>query len=222
MQLFAIIVAGGSGSRMGSDVPKQFLPLNGKPILMHTIDTFASTTSSIEIILVLPKSQISYWESLCIQHEFTTAHQVVIGGETRFQSVKNGLSHINVIDGLVAIHDGVRPLISKEIIGNTYKAAEKFGSAVAAVPIKDSIRKIEGKQNAAVERNQFWAIQTPQTFKLGVIKKAYQTTFNPSFTDDATVIEKDGNSIHLVHGDYKNIKITTQEDLIIASAFLQK
>jgi 2-C-methyl-D-erythritol 4-phosphate cytidylyltransferase len=222
MQKFVIIVAGGSGTRMGSEIPKQFLLLNEKPILMHTLDAFISYSKNIKIILVLPELQVPMWNSFCGDYDYTSAHQVVNGGETRFQSVKNGLASIKADNALVAVHDGVRPLISNEVIANTFEAAEKFGSGIAAVPLKDSIRKIEGDQNKAVDRNQFWAIQTPQTFNLAAIKKAYATTFNASFTDDATVMEKDGNSIHLVNGDYKNIKITTTEDLIIAAAFLQE
>ena len=222
MQKFVIIVAGGSGTRMGGEIPKQFLLLNGKPILMHTLDAFITYSKNIKIILVLPEPQISKWDSLCRDYDYSSVHQIVTGGDTRFQSVKNGLASINADNALVAVHDGVRPLISNEVIANTFEAAEEFGSGIAAVPLKDSIRKTEGIQNKAVDRNQFWAIQTPQTFNLASIKKAYETVFSTSFTDDATVMEKDGNSIHLVNGDYKNIKITTKEDLIIAAAFLQE
>lgn len=222
MQNFVIIVAGGSGTRMGSEVPKQFLLLNEKPILMHTIDAFISYSKVIKVILVLPETQISTWNTLCTTHDYTVEHQIVQGGETRFHSVKNGLASIASEKALVAIHDGVRPIISKKIITKTFEAAEHYGNGIAAVPLKDSIRKIEEKQTKAVDRDQYWAIQTPQVFILTAIKKAYKTPFDTSFTDDATVFEKMGNSIHLVHGDYKNIKITTKEDLIIASAFLQK
>jgi len=221
MGKFVVIVAGGSGKRMGNTIPKQFLFLNGKPVLMHTIDAFIGFTETLKIILVLPEGQIDHWKSLCQENNFNTSIQVVIGGETRFQSVKNALDSIKEPNGIVAIHDGVRPLINSEVISNTFDAAEKFGSAVAAVPLKDSIRKIEGKRNVAIERRKFWSIQTPQTFNLALLKKAYQIEYNASFTDDATVMEHDGNDIHLVHGDYKNIKITTKEDLTIAEAFLK-
>ncbi len=222
MQQFAIIVAGGSGNRMGSNVPKQFLPLDSKPILMHTIDAFVKYSEAIQITLVLPEHQLTYWESLCKKYDYKQQHKIVFGGDTRFQSVKNGLASIKSIEGVVAIHDGVRPLISNEVITNAFEAAEKFGSGIAAVPLKDSIRRIEGSQNMAVDRSQYWSIQTPQTFNFASISKAYETNFSPEFTDDATVMEKDGNNIHLVQGDYKNIKITTKEDLVIAAAFLHE
>ncbi|MCG9881366.1 MAG: 2-C-methyl-D-erythritol 4-phosphate cytidylyltransferase [Bacteroidia bacterium] len=220
MKKFAIIVAGGKGLRMGSDIPKQFLPLAGKPVLMHTIEAF-SNIGEIDIILVLPSSQISYWLNLCNEYNFALQHQIVEGGETRFQSVKNGLGAIpnSVKNGLVAIHDGVRPLISGKIIQDSFQVASKNGNALTAVQLKDSIRFLENHTSKSLDRSQYVLVQTPQTFDVNLIKKSYEVASNPEqFTDDASVAEWAGFPIHLIEGDYRNIKITTSEDLIIAEA----
>jgi len=219
---YVIIVAGGSGSRMQSDVPKQFLLLNGKPVLMHTIERYYNTFPDIQCTLVLPEAQISFWNSLCNQFQFTLKHTVVTGGSSRFQSVKNGLSSINDTEGLVAIHDGVRPLTHSSTISESFSVAKEKGNAIAAVPSKDSLRKINGDKTEAVDRTQYYLIQTPQTFQLALIKKAFDIEESSLFTDDATVLEKAGHSIHLVNGSYDNIKITTNEDLVIAEAFLKR
>jgi 2-C-methyl-D-erythritol 4-phosphate cytidylyltransferase len=218
MKTIALIVAGGSGTRMESNLPKQFLLLAEKPILMHTIEAFYNSGVN-QIILVLPQSQIEFWNQLCQTHQFTIQHQIVAGGATRFESVQNGLHHCNNND-LVAIHDGVRPFINKEIIINSFETAAQKGNAVAAVRLKDSIRKVELLGNKNVNRDNYYLIQTPQTFKAQLIKEAYAAQDHVNFTDDASVLESNGNAINLIAGDYKNIKITTPEDLLVGEAFI--
>jgi 2-C-methyl-D-erythritol 4-phosphate cytidylyltransferase len=219
---YAIIVAGGSGTRMISELPKQFIPLDGLPILMHTIKQFYNYNSNITIVLVLPAAQISTWKALCQTYHFDLPLEIVPGGETRFQSVKNGLAHIKNEHGLVAIHDGVRPLIRKEIIQKAFQSAEQYGSGIVAVNSKDSLRQLKGTSSEAVDRALFKCIQTPQCFNLSLLKKAFETEELPMFTDDATVFEHAGHTVTLVEGSYENIKITTPEDLIIAEALLKK
>ena len=207
---------------MSSDTPKQFIELNGLPILMHTISRFAEEKGEVQIVVVLPQAEVSTWRKLCKIHSFSIPHVIVYGGQSRFQSVQNGLNFIPHDDGLVAIHDGVRPFVSSEIIENSFDIAQKAGSAITAVPMKDSIRKHEKGKSRTVNRDEYWTIQTPQTFKIKSIKKAYQVAYSESFTDDASVYEESGQAIHLISGDYKNIKITTPEDLVVAEAFLKQ
>lgn len=222
MNRYAVIVAGGSGSRMGSETPKQFLPIGNAPILMHTIKRFFTSNELVNIILVLPLEQIDRWHQLCEKYSFSIPHLIVPGGKNRFQSVRNGLNSIGVNEGLVAIHDGVRPFISKRIIEETFAAAEKTGNAIAAVELKDSIRLIDKKGNKTVNREDYRIIQTPQTFKISQIRDAFHKAENDQFTDDASVAEAAGYSIELVDGSYENIKITTPEDLAMAEAILKK
>ena len=211
---FAIIVAGGSGSRMKSDVPKQFLLLNGKPILQHTIERFLSVQLPIQVILVLPARDQFIWQTLCDQHNFYPAIQTVNGGTTRFQSVRNGLDSIQEADGLVAVHDGVRPFVSSEIIQNSFETAARTGSAVTCVPVKDSVRVIGADGvSQAVDRSQYRLVQTPQTFQLKAFRQAFKSEEQPYFTDCASVMEFAGFPITLIEGSYENIKITTPEDL---------
>ncbi len=217
MKKTALIVAGGNGSRMESDMPKQFILLAGKPILMHTIEAFYNCNVS-NIIVVLPSNQIEFWKELCTQFSFNLAHEIVAGGASRFESVQNGLVLCNEED-LVAIHDGVRPFINAEIINNSFDVAAQKGNAAAAVRLKDSIRKVDLLGNKNVNRDAFFLIQTPQTFKCNIIKEAYQAQDHINFTDDASVLEANGHAINLIPGDYKNIKITTPEDLLVAEAF---
>jgi len=212
---FVLIVAGGSGSRMNSSVPKQFLLLVQKPLLMHTINRFAACDPTIEIILVLPSSQFDYWKELCIQYNFKIPHRLVAGGIVRFESVKNGLSAIGE-EGLVAIHDGVRPLVSVETIDRCYRVAAEMGNAIPVMPVIESIRMIVGNGSLPVDREKYVTIQTPQVFQVTEIKKAYESGFEPSFTDDATVLEKLGIQINLVEGNRENLKITHSTDLAIA------
>jgi 2-C-methyl-D-erythritol 4-phosphate cytidylyltransferase len=216
---YAIIVAGGKGTRMRSTTPKQFMLLNGLPVLMHTINAFLRYSKNVSIILVLPEDDFATWESLCAQHQFTTPVVLQKGGDTRFQSVKNGLAKIEG-DGLVAIHDGVRPLISEDIIGASFRLAAVHKTAVAAVRLKESIRMTDQDNTKAVDRSKFRLIQTPQTFTVALIKKAYEQKDEASLTDDASVAERAGNTISLFEGSYENIKITTAEDLIFAQALL--
>lgn len=219
MQKYVVIVAGGSGKRMKSELPKQFIELNGKPILMHTIEAFSF--DDIQIILVLPSDQIDFWQDLVKQHNFDISHKVIEGGKERFHSVKNGLNAIKDSSGLVAIHDGVRPLVKEEIISNAYRVAQEQGNAIVSIGLKDSIRSISGARNKQEDRANFRLIQTPQTFQVQLIKEAFEQGFDPLFTDDASVLEKAGHQINLIDGDYQNIKITTPEDLIVAESFLK-
>jgi len=218
MQKYAVVVAGGSGTRMQSSLPKQFIEVLGQPILMHTLKAFAF--DDIEIILVLPDSQIEFWKELCSKYQFKVPHKVVKGGDTRFHSVGNGLNAIPE-NGLVAIHDGVRPLISRDIIKKSYSVAKETGNAIVSVALKDSIRECTTAQNKMVDRNNYRLIQTPQTFQVKLIKEAFNTEYKSGFTDDASVLEAMGKTINLIDGDYRNIKITTPEDLKVAEAFLQ-
>lgn len=217
---YAILVAGGKGTRIKSKLPKQFLELMGKPILMHTIEAFYRYSPTITIILVLPEDDFETWQSLCEKHHFNKPLILQQGGESRFQSVKNGLEKIEG-SGLVAIHDGVRPLVSEDIIGASFRLAAVHGSAVAAVRLKESIRMTDQDTTKAMDRSKFRLVQTPQTFQVDLIKRAYQTKEDPSLTDDASVAEKAGHLISLFEGSYENIKITTPEDLVIAEALLK-
>lgn len=222
MHKYAIIVAGGKGERMGQKIPKQFLELKGKPILMHTIEKFKSTFQDIEIILALPENQLDFWEELCVLHHFPFSPQrVVKGGKTRFHSVQNALKLVTE-KGIVGIHDGVRPLVSAETILNCFKTAEQKGNAVPVVDVVDSLRHVSKQDgtNEAVTRSCYKAVQTPQCFSSELILKAYEQDFNPSFTDDASVVERLGETIYLVEGNTENIKITTQQDLMLANSLL--
>jgi 2-C-methyl-D-erythritol 4-phosphate cytidylyltransferase len=217
---YAIIVAGGSGTRMKTSIPKQFLLLKGRPVLMYTIEAFSKYNSSISIVLVLPEHEQNFWENLCTEFDFKIPHQLKTGGKTRYESVKNGLKAIKEQDALVAIHDGVRPLISKDVIEQSFKVAAETGNAVVSVGLKDSIRKIslDGTSQAII-RDEYKLIQTPQTFRYSVIKDAYNSE-DAGFTDDASVAEANGIKINLIEGSHQNLKITTPEDIIIAEAFL--
>ncbi len=213
-QLFAIIVAGGSGSRMQSSVPKQFLLLKDKPILQHTIEQFLAVLPAEQIILALPAVEQFTWAVLCEQHGFNPPIQLVDGGATRFQSVRNGLRAIQAGAGIVAVHDGVRPFITPAIIRNSFDTAARTGSAVTCVPVKDSVRVIGpdgGSQ--AVDRSQYRLVQTPQTFALDAFRQAFRVEEQPFFTDCASVMEYAGFPVTLIEGAYENIKITTPDDL---------
>ncbi len=219
MKKYIIIVAGGSGSRMGSATPKQFLELHGLPILMHTLKKFQQTVVEGEIILVLPEKEQSTWQSLCEKHQFDVPHQIVNGGERRFHSVQNALQKLNE-KSIVSIHDGVRPLVSETVINNCIQSAEKFGAAIPTLPMQDSIRKISDNGSQIADRSQFVLVQTPQCFQSEVIIKAYQQEYHKSFTDDASVVEQLGYKIYLVEGNKENIKITTPEDLKMAEVLV--
>ena len=218
---YIIIVAGGSGSRMNAGIPKQFLPLGGKPMLMHTIEKFFSFDPGIKIIVVLPEKEIPEWKSLCDLHNFAIAHVIEKGGTSRFQSVKNGLDHITE-SCIVGVHDGVRPFASIELIKRCFSEARIKGNAVPCVPLQDSIRSIGNGMNKAVDRNSLVSIQTPQCFTSEMLKKAYQSEFNDSFTDDASVVESAGEKINLVEGERDNIKITFPQDMESAKMLFEK
>lgn len=217
---YALIVAGGKGTRIKSKLPKQFLELKGKPILIHTLEAFYRYSENITIILVLPEDDFAIWNDICKKYNFTKPVILQKGGETRFQSVKNGLEKIEG-NGLVAIHDGVRPLVSEDIIGASFRLAAVHQSAVAAVRLKESIRMTDQDNTKAMDRSRFRLIQTPQTFSIELIKQAYQLKEDPTMTDDASVVEKLGHTISLFEGSYENIKITTPEDLIVAEALVK-
>ena len=218
---YAIIVAGGRGLRMGGELPKQFLPLCGKPVLMRTLELFEGEVS--RIILVLPEDHIPFWEELCQRYHFTLPHTVALGGETRFHSVRSGLSHLPQA-GLVAVHDGVRPLASRALIRRSFEEAERSGAALPACPVTDSLRlrQDEGKSEA-VDRSRYVAVQTPQTFDLGRLQQAYEQAYSPLFTDDASVYEAASlGIITLVAGEETNIKLTTPRELLLAELLLRE
>ena len=218
---YAIIVAGGRGLRMGGELPKQFLPLSGKPVLMRTLELFEGEVS--RIILVLPEDHIPFWQDLCERYHFTLPHTVALGGETRFHSVRSGLSHLPQ-EGLVAVHDGVRPLASRALIRRSFEEAERSGAALPTCPVTDSLRlrQDEGKSEA-VDRSRYVAVQTPQTFDLGQLQQAYQQAYSPLFTDDASVYEAASlGSITLIDGEETNIKLTTPRDLLLAELLLRE
>lgn len=206
---------------MESEVPKQFLLLQGKPVLSYSLKAFYEFDPQTELIVVLAMTELPRWETLCEEHRIHIPHQTVIGGATRTESVKRGLALVKE-EGLVAIHDGARPLVEKGIIERTYAAAESYGSGIACVKPKDSIRQITDKGNAALDREQLRQIQTPQTFRVSLIKSAFEQFGEEASSDDATVLEKAGHTVHLVEGAYTNFKITTPEDLELASSLLKK
>lgn len=219
MKKNALIVAGGAGTRMGTAIPKQFLSLAGKPILMHTLQQFSAEVE--QLVLVLPENQISYWHNLCQEFDFNLQVLLVHGGNTRFESVKNGLNAI-VGNGFVAVHDAVRPFVSSQIIKDAFEMASLKGNAVVSVPLHDSIREMKDGRNKSVDRSLYRLIQTPQCFEVDFLKKAYQQPAQSFFTDDASVAESIGAEIFLTQGSYDNIKITTPEDLVIGEAILKK
>lgn len=219
MKLYALIVAGGTGKRMGAEIPKQFLELDGKPVLMHTIERFRSFSRDIEIITVLPEDQLRYWIELQEKYSFSVPQTLVKGGATRFLSVKNGLEFADA-PGLVAIHDGVRPNVSNDTIKRCFEAARLHRNAIPVITPADTLRLIQGDDSTLINRIHVRQVQTPQVFDIALIKDAYKQEYLPAFTDDASVLERTGVRINLVEGNRENIKITTPEDLLIAEAFL--
>ena len=214
-----IIVAGGNGSRMGNDLPKQFLLMGGIPVLMRTIQNFYDFDPTLQLILVLPESEMETWSGLCLHYQFAVAHQVISGGDTRFESVNKGLS-LALDCNLIAVHDGVRPLVSHDTLSRCFKCADEKGTAIPVLPAKESLREGSIDQSSPVDRSRFYLVQTPQVFKASIIQKSYLQAYSPQFTDDASVVEHAGNAVHLVLGNRENIKITFPEDLMIAELFL--
>lgn len=219
MQKTVIIVAGGSGSRMKSDIPKQFIEIGGKAILMYTILRFKEYDKNISVRLVLPENQVDYWKELCAKYNFSEEHEIVTGGITRFHSVRNGLSGLSN-DGLIAIHDGVRPFVSIETIKRCFDTAFEYGAGIPVTDVQETIRKADGDYSYTVDRTTFKLVQTPQVFDAQLILDAYKQEYDESFTDDASVFESTGKMVVLVEGNRENIKITTPADLICAKAFL--
>lgn len=214
-----IIVAGGTGKRMGAPLPKQFMLLKGHPLLYWTIDAFHRYDASMPIVVVLPEQHIPIWKSLCIGHNFHVAHEIVAGGEERFHSVCNGLAQVKD-DGLVAVHDGVRPLVSVQLIDRCFRAAEEHGAAIPVVSISSSVREVSGDTSKALDRSRLRAVQTPQCFRVPLLRDAFALPFDPAFTDEATLVERTGITVHLVPGEERNIKVTMPEDLVMAEAFM--
>lgn len=214
---YVIIVAGGKGLRMGTDIPKQFLPIGGMPVLMHTISRFKSYDFSLKVILVLPSNQHDFWRGLCEKHRFNSDIQIADGGATRFHSVLNGLRLIpDDAEGVVGVHDGVRPFVAREVIGRCYEAARTYGAAIPVAPVVETLRRIEGETSVTVPRNDYRAVQTPQAFDIRLLKEAYSQPYRDNFTDDASVVESMGHPIALVDGNRENIKITTPFDIKLA------
>lgn len=219
MKKYALIVAGGKGLRMGTELPKQFLPIGGKPVLMRTLEAFYTYNSEIQIILVLPHSQQDYWKQLCREYLFLVPHTIVDGGETRFHSVKNGLALVNT-PGLVGVHDGVRPFVSQEVISCCYDLAAEKRAVIPVIDVVETVRHIEGEGSVTVNRDDYKLVQTPQVFDAELLKQAYNQPYTPHFTDDASVVESLGIPVVLTAGNRENIKITTPFDLKIATALL--
>ncbi len=220
MKKYALITAGGKGLRMGSELPKQFLGLAGKPLLMHAFRAFSSYEPGMSFVLVLPEDSFEAWKDLCRKHGFHIHHELVAGGPTRFHSVKNGLKHIPD-EALVAIHDGVRPLVSTTLISRVFHFAAKFGSAIPVTTPDESVRQAEQALSQPLPREKIRLVQTPQCFRAVPIKNAYNRNYSEAFTDDATVLEATGERIFLVEGERTNIKITTPEDLRVAAALMK-
>ena len=221
---YIIIVAGGKGLRMGSDIPKQFLPIGGKPVLMRTLERFRAYSSALQIILVLPQAQQDYWQQLCKDYHFEVEHQIANGGQTRFHSVQNGLALVpDDAEGVVGVHDGVRPFPSIEVIRNCYETARTAKAVIPVIPVVETVRQLISNgqvSSRTVPRDEYRLVQTPQTFDIQLLKAANEQPYNDGFTDDASVVESYGYAITLVEGNRENIKITTPYDLKIAEVLI--
>lgn len=222
MKRYAIIVAGGKGLRMGAELPKQFIPIEGRPVLMRTLDAFHACDASIQIILVLPHSHQSYWRELCQKYAFTVPHRIADGGDTRFHSVQNGLALTSNTEALIAVHDGVRPFVTKEVIEQCYREATIHAAVVPVTPVVETIRHLLNSGSKTVDRESYRLVQTPQTFQASLLHRAYQQPYQNTFTDDASVVEALGESIYLTEGNRENIKLTTPFDLMVANALIQQ
>lgn len=215
MKKHIIIVAGGKGLRMGGDIPKQFLPVCGKPVLMRTLEAFHAYDASMRLILVLPVSQQAYWKQLCEEYQFDLVHEIANGGETRFHSVKNGLALVKE-DGLVGVHDGVRPFVSQEVITRCYEEAASLKAVIPVIGVVETVRHLTEEGSETVPRDQYKLVQTPQVFDVTLLHRAYQQEYTDLFTDDASVVEALGEKVYLVEGNRENIKLTTPFDLKLA------
>jgi 2-C-methyl-D-erythritol 4-phosphate cytidylyltransferase len=233
MKKTVIIVAGGKGLRMGGDLPKQFMPLWGKPVLMHTIEVFYRWDATVDLILVIPEEHVSYWNMLCKELNFTIPHRTVYGGKTRFHSVCNALQDCLAMqghsesrangpkaNGLIAVHDGVRPFVDRGVISSCFDAAERYGAAIPVIPMIESVREVNGDESRPFDRNRLCVVQTPQVFRADIIQKAYEQPYDERFTDDASVVEASGHPVRLVRGNRENIKITTPIDLLYAEGLI--
>ena len=217
-----LIVAGGRGTRMGGPQPKQFLELAGRPVLMHTLEAFDRWDASARLIVVLPEDQIDTWKRLCEAHVFGRIHRVVAGGETRFHSVRHGLDAV-ASDGLIAVHDGVRPLVAPSVIAACFAAAADGGAAVPVVPVVESVREVDADGGSRpVDRTRLRVVQTPQVFRADVLRAAYCLPYDPRFTDDASVVEASGVAVRLIPGNRENIKLTTPMDLLLAEQLMRR
>ena len=221
MKKHILIVAGGKGLRMGSETPKQFLPVGNRPVLMRTLERFYQYDPQMGIVLVLPKEQQDYWKALCKEYAFSLPHLIANGGETRFHSVKNGLRIIPDEDGLVGVHDGVRPFVSLDVIQRCYQEAATKQAVIPVAGIHESIRHITSTGSQAVNREEYKSVQTPQVFAIRLLKEAYKQDYSPAFTDDASVVEAMGAPVHCIEGNRENIKLTTPFDLKIANALIE-
>ena len=243
---YVIIVAGGKGLRMGSDIPKQFLPISGKPVLMRTLERFREYSADLQIILVLPEAQQDYWKELCNRYDFQIEYQLANGGQTRFHSVQNGLALVpDDGEGVVGVHDGVRPFPSIEVIRNCYETARTAKAVIPVIPVVETVRHLQDDSSVTVPRGEYRLVQTPQTFDIQLLKAAYKRAqnqtcsdsaereqarpkvkaanrqpYNDGFTDDASVVESYGHAITLVEGNRENIKITTPYDIVVAEAII--
>ena len=218
---YIIIVAGGKGLRMGSDIPKQFLPIGGKPVLMRTLERFREYSADLQIILVLPEAQQDYWQELCKAYHFGVEYTLANGGQTRFHSVQNGLALVpDDAEGVVGVHDGVRPFPAVEVIRNCYDTARTAKAVIPVIPVVETLRHLSPLTSKTVPRDEYRLVQTPQTFDIQLLKAANRQPYNDSFTDDASVVESYGHAITLVEGNRENIKITTPYDIVVAEAIL--
>ena len=219
---YVIIVAGGKGLRMGSDIPKQFLPIGGRPVLMRTLERFRAYSADLQIILVLPEAQQAYWQGLCQEYHFDVEYQLANGGPTRFHSVQSGLALVpDDAEGVVGVHDGVRPFPSIEVIRNCYETAREKKAVIPVIPVVETLRHVDNEEfSKTVPRDEYRLVQTPQTFDIQLLKAANRQPYNDGFTDDASVVESYGHAIALVEGNRENIKITTPYDLKIAEVLL--
>lgn len=220
---YIVIVAGGKGMRMGADIPKQFIPIGGKPVLMHTLERFFACDGELKIILVLPHEQQAYWRQLCRDCAFNIPHTIVDGGETRFESSRKGLQAIPLdAAGLVGIHDGVRPFVSEVVIKRCFEAADESKAAIPVLPVTDTLRHVDRHGvGRNVLRSDYRIVQTPQVFDIGLLRKAFEQPYQDSFTDEASVVESLGYTVEMVEGNRENIKLTTPFDLTLAEAMLK-